>query len=308
MPEQVPFIIKSFFEKHLPQSAKQQNQNSTQPQSRLEYSHLLQSVFEAIAALLGVPQIRKVNLLHEKSYWESELVQEAKDAFNLIFNEVSRNGVMDNLEITQYLERVNGNANQKANAVTMRTMLDRFGNNLDGKLYLEGFLLYQADVASYNPKQVWKELNAFGFRNDLSRVVSSHGQTRSHDSVAAIHSNTNELGSNVDHDGRNHSDNSSQEEVSNESSLESVTDNCRTCLLNISFYEVGLISCEPATRAIAQRICCKNVDVSNHLIQQVCLILSVPSCSYFNLFLSSRHWGSYIPLLRITRGAIIQLR
>lgn len=153
MPDQVPVIIRNLYEKYMTPKQQQQQQ---QQNYRVEYTHLLQSVFEAIAALLGVPQIRKVNLLHEKSYWESELVAEAKDAFTQIFNEVSRNGVIETLEATQYLERVSGSTNSKNTAVLVRSMLDRFGSHLDGKLYLDGFLQYQADVASYNPKQVWR--------------------------------------------------------------------------------------------------------------------------------------------------------
>jgi ubiquitin C-terminal hydrolase len=155
MPENVPPLIRGFFEKA---AAKQQSQQQQQGQQnyRMEFGHLLQSVFEAIAAILGVPQTRKVNLLHEKTYWDSELVPEAKEAFSLIFAESSRNNLMELNDIIGYIDRVTNTNNQRNNSVLARSMLDRFGSHLDNKLYLDGFLQYQADVASYNPKQVWR--------------------------------------------------------------------------------------------------------------------------------------------------------
>jgi ubiquitin carboxyl-terminal hydrolase 9/24 len=247
MPENVPPIIRSIYEKHLPKQQQQGGQG--QQNYRMEYSHLLQSVMEAIAAILGVPQIRKVNLLHEKSYWDSELVPEAKDAFTQIFQESSRNGVMELLDIQQYVDRVTGSTNQRTNSVLARSMLDRFGSHVDNKLYLEGFLQYQADVASYNPKHVWRDLASFGFRNDLTRPAArSNQQTTEETTNSVAVSATPE---NEDHD-----------------AFATLTENCRACLSNIAFYEAGLVSCEPAARALAQRICAKDMEASSSLIQQ----------------------------------------
>lgn len=146
MPDSVPPVIKVYFERN----------SSSKQNARAEYSNLLQNVFEAIAALVGVPQIRKVSLLQEKSYWESELVPEAREAFTQIFHENSRGGVMDNYDLTHYLEKVAAVNGQKASAVQVRSIFDRFGSHVDNKLHLEGFLMHQADVASYNPKLAWR--------------------------------------------------------------------------------------------------------------------------------------------------------
>lgn len=53
-----------------------------------------------------------------------------------------------------------------------------------------------------------------------------------------------------------------------ESIFTGLTENCRNCLSNITFYESGLVSCEPAARAIAQRICFKDIEASSSLIHQ----------------------------------------
>jgi hypothetical protein len=58
------------------------------------------------------------------------------------------------------------------------------------------------------------------------------------------------------------------QQSSNEDVLTSLTENCRNCLSNITFYEAGLISCESAAKALAQKVCSKNTDSSSALIQQ----------------------------------------
>ena len=73
-----------------------------------EYTNLLQNVYESIAALLGVPQLRKVNLLQERcSYWDTDLVPEAKSAStNNIFHLFAYNGGMDANDIVKYFDKV----------------------------------------------------------------------------------------------------------------------------------------------------------------------------------------------------------
>jgi hypothetical protein len=63
----------------------------------------------------------------------------------------------------------------------VRTILDRFHTNADNRLSLEGFLQYQTDQAWHSPKNPWKDLHAFGYRNDLTRNPNytpgqGHGQ------------------------------------------------------------------------------------------------------------------------------------
>ena len=141
---------------------------ATRLPTRNDFYPLLQNVFEAMAALLGVPQLRKVPLLQERTYWESELVAEAKEAFTTIFQEMSVNGGMDATSMSEYMERVNG-AGSKVTPLQVRQILERYHTNSDNRLSLEGFLQYHTEQAWNNHKSVWKDLHAFGYRNDLSR-------------------------------------------------------------------------------------------------------------------------------------------
>ncbi len=73
-PDLVPQVIQTMFEKNFPQQQTHANTNVC-----AEYTNLLQNVYESIAALLGVSQLRKVNLLQERySYWDTDLVPEVR--------------------------------------------------------------------------------------------------------------------------------------------------------------------------------------------------------------------------------------
>ena len=109
-------------------------------------------------------------LLQERTYWESELVAEAKEAFTTIFQEMSINGGMDATSMSEYMERVNG-AGSKVTPLQVRQILERYHTNSDNRLSLEGFLQYHTEQAWNNHKSVWKDLHAFGYRNDLSRTA-----------------------------------------------------------------------------------------------------------------------------------------
>lgn len=210
-----------------------------------DFSHLHGSVFEAIAGILGVPMCTRVNLLQEKSYWDAELTIEAREALTIIFEESSRAGVMDSYDLTTYIDKVTpasaypyattGTAGRN-HSVTVRNLMDRYG--MDGKLRLEGFLQFHADTASYNPKAVWKDLQAFGFQNDLSRRTDA--------GPAAVNLAT----------------------PATVAAPLSITEACRACLSHLSFYEQGLVGCEVAARAIAQRVCRNDEKVSHSLISE----------------------------------------
>lgn len=152
MPDQVAPVIRTLFEKHLPPA---------RLNARIEYTNLLHCVFEALAALLGVPQIRKVSLLQERTYYESDLVPDAREALSTIFAESSHNGGMDATDITKYFEKVTGGTGTKVAPQHIRNLLDRFHTSPDGRLSLTGFLQYHTDAASYNPKNVWRVRIAF---------------------------------------------------------------------------------------------------------------------------------------------------
>jgi hypothetical protein len=97
IPDGVPIPIKNLFTSRIPVQ-RSHNKN--------DFCMLLQSVFEALASLLAVPQMRKVPLLQERTYWESELVAEAKEAFTTIFQEMSVTGGMDASSMSDYMEKV----------------------------------------------------------------------------------------------------------------------------------------------------------------------------------------------------------
>ena len=282
--------LKNMFEKHLVV-------NSRQNAMRVDYGNLLQSVFEALAALLGVPQVRKVNLLQERSYWDSELVPEAKDVLTTIFKESSHNMGMDANFISAYFDRVTnfgstpGQPLHKATPVQVRNILDRFANTADGRLSLEGFLQYQTDTASHNPKLVWRvsifshnvlyclcglsillllsffcsiqDLHAFHFRNDLSRVVpinragGATAQSAAPNTSAEANARPSVAGA---EDGS---------VVNRGSFRSSLSDFCRHALSNITLYEAGLSASEACAKAIAQAVCSGDETISKNLIQQV---------------------------------------
>ncbi len=113
---------------------------------------LFQSIFEAIAALMGVPQIRKVALVKEITAYESELVPAARDALTIIFQENSRKGNMDANDIVLFKEKIG----TKVTLQQAKMTINRFQKNMDGLLSLEGFPSFYTDLATYNPKDCWK--------------------------------------------------------------------------------------------------------------------------------------------------------
>jgi hypothetical protein len=146
IPEQSPKSVKDAFLK-----------NSRQVKYDNFYL-LVPSVMEALAAILGVPQIRKVPLTIEGTHWDNiELVPEAKEAFTMIYNEYTENsrlGGMDVHDIVLYKEKTNG---PKITIQQARLIIDKFQPQ-DGRLGLSGFLSYYADLASTNQRDVWRDL------------------------------------------------------------------------------------------------------------------------------------------------------
>jgi hypothetical protein len=102
-PDLVPQVIQTIFEKNFSQQQTRANTNVY-----AEYTNLLQNVYESISTLLGVPQLRKVNLLQERcSYWDTDLVPEAKSALtNNILHLFAYNGGMDANDIVKYFDTI----------------------------------------------------------------------------------------------------------------------------------------------------------------------------------------------------------
>ena len=144
--------------------------DSSNPQTKEKFSHshkfssndvkpLYVVIFEAIAALLSIPQKQKVSLLVESSHiWDPELTEEAKEALAVIFKENSHYGGMDSRDIINYMDRVHDSDDSvpKVTAFQVRSILERYDTTPDGKLALSGFLRYYAETALYQPKSVWK--------------------------------------------------------------------------------------------------------------------------------------------------------
>ena len=141
---------------------------------RDDYMHFAESVLEAIAALLGKTVRRKANLLAESikpttyssysssSAWDmgTELSDDAKDAFTTIFLESCSDGgiTMSAEDVEAYSQRIGMNQ-------ALTEMLRKFITA--GQLDLESFIQFQTD--RHEPRYLWGDLMAFGFREDLSR-------------------------------------------------------------------------------------------------------------------------------------------
>lgn len=128
--------------------------NSHIRQDQISFT-IVQNVFEAIAALLGAPQKRKLNLLDEsRGYWDPEFIPEAKAALHLIFSELAIDGGIDGRTFLAYYEKVNG-TNSKNVALIVRNIFERF-ETADSKLTFNGFCKYHVELAMLNIKALWK--------------------------------------------------------------------------------------------------------------------------------------------------------
>eukprot|EP01039_Chlorochromonas_danica_P010659 gene10659-11821_t len=309
IPEVVSSSIVHIFEKHLPTTTTSGSATSSLGtgsgsggygvnKKAADYHHLHQSVLEAIAALLGVPQLRKVPLLQDKSYWDNELTVEAKAAFTTIFQECCRLSgsggsgmMMDSYDLTHYLDRVSGVTSStttsatntmsgKSQAAQVKNLLERYGVAGSGGsvgtggtttryLHLDGFLQHLADTASYNPKAVWKELYAFGYRNDLSRNIPT--STVSTTAAGDVEMDDLEITTTVPA-GTTTTTTTTTTHVPSTPSQHvplHLNENCRLCLRQLSFYEIGLPASESACKAIARRISLNDLETSDALLTQI---------------------------------------
>lgn len=175
----------------------------------------------------------------------------------------------------------------------MRAILERFQTNGDSRLSAEGFLQYQADQAWHNPKSVWKDLHAFGYRNDLTRnknanISISEKSNRgmetfprsvSDNSDSSAVSSTND-GLNMSSNPNTPTTNALPTHTTNSSNPQQIISDfnislgtalphiCRMTLLNYSLYEAGMETSEAATSAIAKKVVTDSPQLSIHLIRQ----------------------------------------
>ena len=142
IPEQVPSHIRDIYEKPTASATK-------------DFSNLIQTVLEAIAVLLGIPQTRKVALIEENpKTLLSQLTGDLSMALTTIFRENCIGNRMDFRDLLTYMEKTF--QNQKQANIHARSVLERYGDRTSAALYLEGFLQYYQKNALYNPKLVWK--------------------------------------------------------------------------------------------------------------------------------------------------------
>ena len=106
-------------------------------------------VFEAVAALLGVPQLPKADLLED-----AVLAPQARAALVEIYEEHGQNRPWTMRDVMSYMEFVD--EKHAKTALDARGVVDRYGAVGENLLMLEGFLRYSTDRAYYNPRTVWK--------------------------------------------------------------------------------------------------------------------------------------------------------
>jgi len=201
-------------------------------------------LLEAIATLVGVPQIQKVPLLEDgqggngDNLYSSDLrlTPPARQALTDIFNEYARAGGMTVPDITKYLERCN--TTQVSNFF-IKNMLQKYDTLPDGRLSLQGFLAYYRDMACTNAKHVWQDLHNFGFRNDLQRVAVTH-VTADYDLL----------------------------DLSRMPPLD-LPELSRLALQVVPFYAVMLEVLMAETSGILARVCQENEDASRRIVNQV---------------------------------------
>jgi hypothetical protein len=239
-----------------PDSAAQQIKETYQHALKftsVDVKPLYPMIYEAVAGLLNIPQKQRVSLLIERtSVWDPELTPEVKEVLAIIFKENAHYGGMDSRDIINYMDRVHESDDTvpKVTTLQVRSILDRYDTNTDGRLSLTGFLRYYADTALYNPKSVWKvpscsytplthrqDLKAFGFQNDLTRA----GTLLTDTSITV-----------------------------EELQPLSLPPASREALLSAHFLEIGLESAETVTGTIVKRVCWKDLDVSITMCKMVC--------------------------------------
>ena len=151
-----------------------EGQAPQQPMTLHDTKPLLPLAFEAIAALLGSPQPPKMQLLADrKGLWEYALTPLAKEAVRVIFFESSRNDVMSEQDLRNYMERIYGRQNKQASQQACIALYARLTRDGGGLMRFKHFCAWLTDIALTDENSLWVHLNAFNFRNDLSRALDS---------------------------------------------------------------------------------------------------------------------------------------
>ena len=137
-------------------------------------------VFEAIATLMGVPQLPKAPLLEEPAdgdgglythHADVQLTPAAREAFTNIFNEHARGDGVSTQDMARYLEKCKG---QQPSHYQLKNLMSQHEKTPDGRLSLVGFLAYYRHQAQWNTKSAWHDLHAMGYRNDLRPLNAAY--------------------------------------------------------------------------------------------------------------------------------------
>lgn len=213
----------------------------------VDYELVATSIYEAVAAILDVPQPRRHSLLAERMSASdcNELTHECKQAYHTIFEELT-NGKnrMNEVDFFKYLEKVWG---QKLNMPHIRVQYFERYSTHDTTLnclmiHLQGFLSYQVDrIFHHGEKSSWNELYSCGFRNDLTRASSN--------------------------------DSFSADEPAVTSAIQ-IPAECIKCLRDHNVYAFALDYQSmthrlPMVRGILHKLCVNNMEFSSLLIAQV---------------------------------------
>eukprot|EP00567_Pseudictyota_dubia_P007508 CAMPEP_0197442408 /NCGR_PEP_ID=MMETSP1175-20131217/8425_1 /TAXON_ID=1003142 /ORGANISM="Triceratium dubium, Strain CCMP147" /LENGTH=3192 /DNA_ID=CAMNT_0042972873 /DNA_START=42 /DNA_END=9620 /DNA_ORIENTATION=- len=152
--------------------------NSSMPNPS-DYLHLL----EALGRIIGIQHVKQIPIISETGDFSKgravvDLSREAKEALTEIFNEsmTAAAGGMSHNDVLKYMrqcgiEASNINAQKVSNILAKYATTGGIESGKEARfLTLEGFLDYYRDnTQSNDAQQAFSDLNAFGFRPDLTR-------------------------------------------------------------------------------------------------------------------------------------------
>mmetsp|Transcript_24439 Transcript_24439/g.56365 ORF Transcript_24439/g.56365 Transcript_24439/m.56365 type:complete len:3222 (+) Transcript_24439:123-9788(+) len=128
-------------------------------------------LLEAIAALVDVHQVTKAELLECDDYQRADLTPGAKAALAAVFadncGQLGPMAGMGQNDLAAYLEQC-GSASSNIR-FQVQSILAKYDTTNEGRLSQAGFFSYYCESALTRPKEVWHNLHAAGFRNDLTR-------------------------------------------------------------------------------------------------------------------------------------------
>ena len=203
--------------------------------ARSDLMSLSAIVIEAIAALVGVPQIARVPLLEDGVQgvgfkYERQLTKAGKEAFSTIFSEVTEGtGRMDMRLFLDFCSTTQANVH-----ISEHTLISEFESVDKAKLgywNVTQFLTYIAEGYLYNQSFAWKILSFYEFRNDLTPVSVESESAKATAQVTMV-----------------------------------IPPESRNAVCDVLFWEVGIRSAESVTMDILRKVSAHDRDVAVTLI------------------------------------------